>query len=73
MLDSSESADFGRPVHDTDRRLRLASSSPDVKALFNAPAYIYNLEEQEDNQNAFMANSTQEYWSPLPPIVREYM
>jgi hypothetical protein len=62
-----ESADFGRPVHDPDRRLRLASSSPDVKALFNAPAYIYNLEEQDDSQ-AYMASSSQEYWSPLPPI-----
>ncbi|KAE9410816.1 hypothetical protein BT96DRAFT_912263 [Gymnopus androsaceus JB14] len=63
-----ESADFGRPVHDPDRRLRLASSSPDVKALFNAPAYIYNLEEQDDSQTSYMANSSQEYWSPLPPI-----
>ena len=25
----------------SERRLRLANSSPDMKALFNAPAYIY--------------------------------
>lgn len=31
----------------SERRLRLANSSPDVKALFNAPAYIYNLEALE--------------------------
>lgn len=31
----------------SDRRLRLANSSPDVKALFNNPAYIYNLEALE--------------------------
>ncbi|KIK71273.1 hypothetical protein GYMLUDRAFT_66480 [Collybiopsis luxurians FD-317 M1] len=63
-----ESADFGRPVHDPDRRLRLASSSPDVKALFNAPAYIYNLEEQDDGQGAYIPNSSQDYWTPMPPI-----
>ena len=38
--------DMGRPDLRllSERRLRLANSSPDVKALFNAPAYIYNLE-----------------------------
>lgn len=41
--------DMGRPDLSllTERRLRLANSSPDVKALFNAPAYIYNLEALE--------------------------
>ncbi|KAK7463826.1 hypothetical protein VKT23_005763 [Stygiomarasmius scandens] len=65
-----ESADFGRPVHDHDRRLRLANSSPDVKALFNAPAYIYNLEENDDNQPAYgrTPGGSQDYWSALPPI-----
>ncbi|KAK7058265.1 hypothetical protein VNI00_001896 [Paramarasmius palmivorus] len=60
-----ESADFGRPVHDPDRRLRLASSSPDVKALFNAPAYIYNLKEHDDA--ASFVTETSDYWPP-PPI-----
>ncbi|EIW86517.1 cytoplasmic protein [Coniophora puteana RWD-64-598 SS2] len=47
-----------------DRRLRLANSSPDVKALFNAPAYIYDLEGSEDSHSAY----SQDYWTPLPPI-----
>jgi hypothetical protein len=29
----------------------MANSSPDVKALFNAPAYVYNLEDHEETQN----------------------
>ncbi len=66
-----ESVDLGRsdPVLG-DRRLRLANSSPDVKALFNSPAYIYNFEEHEDTQGAYGPGPTLEYWSPLPPIVR---
>ncbi|KAK0233391.1 cytoplasmic protein [Armillaria fumosa] len=64
-----ESVDLGRsdPVLG-DRRLRLANSSPDVKALFNSPAYIYNFEEHEDTQGAYGPGPTLEYWSPLPPI-----
>lgn len=53
-----------------DRRLRLANSSPDVKALFNAPPYIYDLEEHEDSQSAYGPPGTGlDYWPPLPPIV----
>lgn len=53
-----------------DRRLRLANSSPDVKALFNAPAYIYDFEEHEDSQSAYGPPGTGfDYWTPLPPIV----
>ncbi|KAH0838585.1 cytoplasmic protein [Lanmaoa asiatica] len=53
-----------------DRRLRLANSSPDVKALFNAPAYIYDLEEHEDSQSAYGPPGTGlDYWTPLPPII----
>ncbi|KAH6917634.1 cytoplasmic protein [Coprinopsis sp. MPI-PUGE-AT-0042] len=56
-----------------DRRLRMASSSPDVKALFNSPAYIYNLSqaEQEDQDTSFIPNSAgseTDHWTPLPPI-----
>jgi len=45
----TESMDMGRPDLSllSERRLRMANSSPDVKALFNAPAYIYNLEALE--------------------------
>lgn len=57
-----------------DRRLRMASSSPDVKALFNSPAYIYNLSQadQEDQDTNFIPNSAgseTDHWTPLPPIV----
>ena len=56
-----------------DRRLRLANSSPDVKALFNAPAYIYDLEDHEDSQSAYGPPGTGlDYWTPLPPIVGFY-
>jgi hypothetical protein len=47
---NAESMDMGRPADLSllsERRLRMANSSPDVKALFNAPAYIYNLEALE--------------------------
>jgi hypothetical protein len=65
----SESVDMGRPdVGDRDRRLRMANSSPDVKALFNSPSYIYNLEEHEDPET-YMPGPVAEYWTPLPPIV----
>ncbi len=60
-----------------ERRLRMANSSPDVKALFNSPAYIYNLDD-DDNEH-YIPGPTMDYWSrtpsgnggaPLPPIVR---
>ncbi|KAF9456146.1 cytoplasmic protein [Collybia nuda] len=63
-----ESVDMGRPdVGDRDRRLRMANSSPDVKALFNSPSYIYNLEEHEDPET-YLPGPTAEHWTPLPPI-----
>lgn len=44
------SADLSRPEPMIDRRLRLASSSPDVKALFNnSPQYIYHLDEAQES------------------------
>lgn len=55
-----------------DRRLRLASSSPDVKALFNnSPSYIYHLEEEDDYEqsNYMPGSSANDYWPPMPPIV----
>ncbi|KZT74830.1 cytoplasmic protein [Daedalea quercina L-15889] len=72
------SADLGRPSEAMiDRRLRLASSSPDVKALFNnnthhspAPSYIYHLEEEDDfdTQANYVPQHATDYWTPLPPI-----
>ncbi|KAF9229657.1 cytoplasmic protein [Gyrodon lividus] len=64
-----ESVELSRSEILGDRRLRLANSSPDVKALFNAPAYIYDLEEHEDSQSAYgPSGSGLDYWTPLPPI-----
>jgi hypothetical protein len=67
-----ESMDMGRSDVMADRRLRLASSSPDVKALFNSPAYIYNLDTQEDIETNYLTAPGPvqgvDYWTPLPPI-----
>lgn len=67
-----DSADFGRPHVNgsAERRLRLASSSPNVKALFdNSPAtYSYSIDDDDDS--AYMTPQS-DYWHPLPPpIVR---
>ncbi|KAG9223019.1 hypothetical protein CCMSSC00406_0000292 [Pleurotus cornucopiae] len=63
-----QSIDLGRSDGMVERRLRLASSSPDVKALFNSPSYIYNLETHDDSQASYMSGSSQDYWTPLAPI-----
>lgn len=69
-----ESVELTRSEILGDRRLRMANSSPDVKALFNAPAYIYDLEEHEDSQSAYGPPGTgHDYWTPLPPIVSPYL
>jgi hypothetical protein len=82
----AESADLGRPSQSlVDRRLRMASSSPDVKALFNgAPSYIYpklehSLEQAEEDGSEFnysedpvyAGDPVEDHWTPgpLPPIV----
>ena len=64
--------DMGRSEIMVDRRLRLASSSPDVKALFNSPSYVYNLDNQEDPETNFIGGPPlqgMDYWTPLAPIV----
>ncbi|PPQ90451.1 hypothetical protein CVT25_014969 [Psilocybe cyanescens] len=67
-----ESMDMGRSdVVMGDRRLRLANSSPDVKALFNSPAYIHNIQAQEDADTNYIPGPSVpgvDYWTPLPPI-----
>lgn len=64
-----ESVELTRSEILGDRRLRMANSSPDVKALFNAPAYIYDLEEHEDSQSTYGPPGTGlDCWTPLPPI-----
>lgn len=69
------SADLGRPSEAMiDRRLRMASSSPDVKALFNNPApptYIYHLEEEDDFEPSsnYVPGPSNEIWgAPMAPI-----
>ncbi|KAI0271529.1 hypothetical protein BC834DRAFT_447963 [Gloeopeniophorella convolvens] len=67
--------DFSRPEPMMDRRLRLANSSPDVKALFNnSPSYIYHLEEAQeslDSQPSYAPAPANDYWgAPQPPIGR---
>ena len=77
-FDVADSADLGRPSESMiDRRLRMASSSPDVKALFNSnssssPSYIYHVEEEDDFLDApnYVPGPATDYWQPLPPIVR---
>ncbi|THH21564.1 hypothetical protein EW146_g36 [Bondarzewia mesenterica] len=67
------SADLSRPEPMMDRRLRLANSSPDVKALFNnSPSYIYHLEEAQENldSQSSYAPPVNDYWNPQPPIGR---
>ena len=67
------SADFSRPEPMMDRRLRLANSSPDVKALFNNSPYIYHLEEAQeslDSQPSYAPAPVNDYWAPQPPIGR---
>ncbi|KAF9535578.1 cytoplasmic protein [Crepidotus variabilis] len=69
-----ESMDMGRSDFMAERRLRMANSSPDVKALFNSPAYIYNLEAQGDGSIDSTFNMVtpvqqdMDYWTPLAPI-----
>ncbi|KAF9480442.1 cytoplasmic protein [Pholiota conissans] len=65
-----ESMDMGRSDVMADRRLRLASSSPDVKAMFNSPAYIYNIEQEDAETNYIPGPPVPglDYWTPLAPI-----
>ena len=67
-----DSADLGRPSESMiDRRLRLASSSPDVKALFNgSPSYIYHVEEEDDYDQPNYVPGPADYWSMSNPMVR---
>lgn len=55
-----------------DRRLRMANSSPDVKALFNnSPSYFYHLEEAQESlesQHSYLPPT--DYWNPQMPTSR---
>lgn len=57
----------GSPEH---RRVRLATSTPDVKSLFhNSSPYVYGLPEHEEQDE--MRGYGGEYWPSLgpPPLV----
>jgi hypothetical protein len=53
----------------------MASSSPDVKALFNGSAYVNQFppeqegDEIDDKSNSFSPDAFDDYWTPLPTIV----
>ncbi|TDL28741.1 hypothetical protein BD410DRAFT_712143 [Rickenella mellea] len=49
-----------------DRRLRLASSSPDVKALFNNSPSAYSYSLEEDEVAGYDQMAANDYWSPMP-------
>lgn len=46
-----ELVEFPRAGDGFDRRIRLASSTPDVKALFNNPSYVYKLPEHDETDD----------------------
>lgn len=70
----AESMDMGRPSETIgERRLRLASSSPDVKALFHAPTsqYVYSVEEPQEPAPTYIHGQHGQpfdFWPPLAPI-----
>jgi len=73
MLNSVvDSADFGRSHVNgsVERRLRLANSSPNVKALFDNSPVTYSYSVEDDDDSTYMTPQS-DYWHPLPPpIVR---
>ncbi|EJD04379.1 cytoplasmic protein [Fomitiporia mediterranea MF3/22] len=71
------------PEASVDRRLRMASSSPDVKALFDShsrghvhshsaqqpPTFLYNIEQEDNTETDSVYDSpSADYWTPLPII-----
>lgn len=69
LIAAIESVDMGRvdmsrSAEVVERRLRLASSSPDVKSLFNNPTHIYKLEDRDEPEAAatFIPGAHHDYW-----------
>lgn len=64
-----------------DKRLRMASSSPDVKALFNSntsisaqqqqTSYLYDIEQQEENAetDSVYDSPAADYWNTTLPMI----
>lgn len=65
-----DSADFGRPHVNgsVERRLRLANSSPNVKALFDNSPVTYSYSIEDDDDSSYMTPQS-DYWHPLPPPI----
>ncbi|QRV76296.1 cytoplasm protein [Ceratobasidium sp. AG-Ba] len=68
---SSDLVEFPRSSDGYERRIRLASSTPDVKALFNNPSYVYKLPEHDETDDAGFERNyvsgpplTSDMWSP---------
>ncbi|KAF8761597.1 K homology RNA-binding domain [Rhizoctonia solani] len=69
---SSDLVEFPRTGDGYERRIRLASSTPDVKALFNNPSYVYNLPEHDEADDIGFGRNftvsgpplTADMWSP---------
>ena len=72
------------PEASADRRLRMASSTPDVKALFDGhsrghvhslsaqhpQSFLYNIEQEDQTETDSVYDSpSRDYWTPLPQIV----
>ncbi|KDQ13625.1 hypothetical protein BOTBODRAFT_111266 [Botryobasidium botryosum FD-172 SS1] len=55
---STQSPELSRPSEGfVERRIRLASSTPDVKALFNnSPSYVYKLPEQDESEDTLSSS-----------------
>ncbi|KAG9101165.1 hypothetical protein FRC06_003301 [Ceratobasidium sp. 370] len=68
---ASDLVEFPRSTDGYERRIRLASSTPDVKALFNNPSYVYKLPEHDETDDAGFERNyvsgpplTTDMWSP---------
>lgn len=57
----------------------MASSTPDVKALFNSPSHVYRVPEQEEpDEDSYYSRSSyatsssglNDYWNPTPTATR---
>ncbi|KAF5355949.1 hypothetical protein D9756_004263 [Leucocoprinus leucothites] len=68
----AESMDINRSEMIGDRRLRLANSSPDVKALFNSPAGPYIFDDHDPQESSYLGSgrsgSSIDYWTPSTPM-----
>ena len=64
--------DINRSEFIGDRRLRLANSSPDVKALFHSPVNSYIFDDHNHSESSYLGSGPSgggiDYWSPSGPL-----